>query len=121
MCYALLLPAENLAGDGEFDKVTDYISTETYIQHNPQVGDGLEGLNAFVGSLAEQGLSMKYNEVHKLVGSGDMVAVLSEVDFAGTNMAVIDLFRVADGRIVEHWDVMEEILPEDQWVNSGKF
>ena len=36
-------------------------------------------------------------------------------------MAVMDLFRVADGLIVEHWDVMEEILPEDQWVNSGKF
>ena len=36
-------------------------------------------------------------------------------------MAVIDLYRVEAGRIVEHWDVMEEILPRDQWVNSGKF
>ena len=106
---------------GEFDKLTDYISTETYIQHSPQVGDGLDGLGAFVGSLTEQGLSMRYEEIHKVVGSGNFVAVLSKMNFAGTDTAVIDLFRVDDGRIVEHWDVMEEILPEDQWVNSGKF
>jgi len=107
--------------NGEFDKLTDYVSTETYIQHNPQVGDGLDGLGAFIESLAKQGLSMSYQQVHKVVGSGNFVAALSKMNFAGADMAVIDLFRVDSGRIVEHWDVMEEILPEDQWVNSGKF
>lgn len=107
--------------NGEFDKVTDYVSTETYIQHNPQVGDGLEGLDAFTAQLAEQGVAMRYDEIHKVVGSGSFVAVLSKMHLGETATAVIDLFRVADGRIVEHWDVMEEILPEDQWVNSGKF
>ena len=42
-----------------------------------------------------------------------------KMDLAGTKMTVIDLFRVEDGLIVEHWDVMEEILPEDQWMNFG--
>ncbi len=107
--------------NGEFDKLTDYISTDTYIQHNPQIGDGLEGLRAFVASLTEQGVSMVYEEVHKVVGSGNFVAVLSRMNLGGTAMAVIDLFRVDNGLIVEHWDVMEEILPEDQWVNTGKF
>lgn len=107
--------------NGQFDKVTDYVSAETYIQHNPQVGDGLAGLDAFVKSLTEQGLSMQYEEIHRVVGCGNFVAVLSKMSFAGADMAVIDLFRVGDGLIVEHWDVMEEILPADQWVNSGKF
>ena len=107
--------------NGEFDKVADYISNETFIQHNPMVGDGLEGLGAFVAALAEQGKSMVYEKIHKLVGSGNFVAVLSKMQFAGADTAVLDLFRVESGRIVEHWDVMEEILPEDQWVNSGKF
>ena len=107
--------------NGQFDKVTDYISTETYIQHNPQVGDGLEGLGVFVESLSKQGVSMTYEEIHNVVGCGSLVAVLSKMNLAGAGIAVIDLFRVEDGLIVEHWDVMEEILPEDQWVNSGKF
>lgn len=111
----------NVLKNGEFDKITDYISAETYIQHNPQVGDGLEGLSAFVESLAEQNLSMAYAEIHKVVGCGNFVAVLSEAKLGNTDMAIIDLFRVENGLIVEHWDVMEEILPVDQWVNSGKF
>jgi predicted SnoaL-like aldol condensation-catalyzing enzyme len=107
--------------NGRFDKLTDYVSSETYIQHNPQVGDGLEGLGAFVDSLTEEGLSMVYEEIHTVVGCGNLVAVLSKMNFAGTDMAVIDLFRVHNGLIVEHRDVIEEIPPIDQWVNSGKF
>ena len=106
---------------GDYDKLTDYISTDTYIQHNPEIGDGLEGLGAFVAELAEQNATMVYEEIHKVVGQGDLVAALSKMNLRGTDMAVIDLFRVADGKIVEHWDVMEEIPPEDTWVNSGKF
>ncbi|MCH9647005.1 MAG: nuclear transport factor 2 family protein [Deltaproteobacteria bacterium] len=106
---------------GNYEKVTDYLSTETYIQHNPQIGDGLAGLSTFVNSLTEQGLSMTYEDIHLVIGSGNFVASLSKMNLGGTEMAVIDLFRVDAGRIVEHWDVMEEIQPADQWVNSGKF
>lgn len=92
--------------NADSDRVTDSLSTETYIEHSP-----FAGLHVSTG----------YTEIHKLVGCGNFVAVLAKKDLAGTEMAVIDLFRVENGRIVEHWDVMEEILPEDQWVNSGKF
>lgn len=106
---------------GRYDKLTDYVSTDSYAQHNPVVGDGLDGLGAFVESLSAKEQSMHYEEIHKIVGCGDFVASLSKVNLGGTELAVIDLFRVADDRIVEHWDVIEEIPPRDQWVNSGKF
>lgn len=106
---------------GNYDQLTDYVSSEQYIQHNPLVGDGLEGLGAFVQALAERGDAMRYLAVHNVIGSGDLVASLSHVDLGGQEFAVVDLFRVAAGRIVEHWDVMEQIQPRETWVNSGKF
>lgn len=112
---------DDVLKNGEYDKLTDYISTETYTQHNPQVGDGLAGLGAFVESLSQRGLTMVYEEIHKVVGCGNFVATLSKMNLGGNDVAVIDLFRVDNARIVEHWDVMEEIQPQETWVNSGKF
>ncbi len=107
--------------NGAFDKLARYLSTESYVQHSPIVGEGLDGFAAYVRYLANQGRSMKYEEIHKVVGCGNFVAVLAKMSLGDTDMAVIDLYRVENGRIAEHWDVVEEILPEDQWVNSGKF
>lgn len=109
-----------LAG-GDLDKLTDYVSTESYIEHNPDIGQGIEGLRGYLESFSLDGGSIAYEEIHRLVGSGDLIAVLSKVNRGDTELAVIDLFRADDGLIVEHWDVTEEILPVDQWVNSGKF
>ncbi len=107
--------------NGRWDTISDYVSTESFVQHNPLIDDGIDGLTAYVESVAEQGDSVVYEKVHKIVGHGNFVAAMSRLNLAGIDTAAIDLFRVADGRIVEHWDVMEEIMPQDQWVNSGKF
>ncbi|MFW2334082.1 nuclear transport factor 2 family protein, partial [Ilumatobacter sp.] len=106
---------------GDMGRLTDYVSSDTYIQHDPLVGDGLDGLAAFADRLAASGQSMVYDEVHRVIGSGNFVASMSKMRLGDTDMAVIDLFRVENGLIVEHWDVMEEITPEETWVNSGKF
>lgn len=64
---------------------------------------------------------MVYEQIHKVIGCGNFVAALSKMSLGDTEMAVIDLFRVDNARIVEHWDVMEAIQPQETWVNSGKF
>ena len=106
---------------GQFDKVTDFISTEQYDQHNPAVGDGLDGFGAWAASLAEQGLAMRYWKVHKLIGQGNFVVTLSHLQMGDSHYCAFDIFRLKDGLIVEHWDVMEKILPPEQWNNQGKF
>ncbi|MEO1574576.1 MAG: nuclear transport factor 2 family protein, partial [Pseudomonadota bacterium] len=106
---------------GQVERVPEFISTETYTQHNPMVADGIEGFAAFAADMARQGKAMQYEEVFKTVGQGNFVVTYSRMRLGQEQYAVFDLFRLADGKIVEHWDNMEVILPEDQWGNSGKF
>ncbi|MGH3040577.1 MAG: nuclear transport factor 2 family protein [Gaiellaceae bacterium] len=106
---------------GRGERITDFISADTYIQHNPLVGDGIEGLQAFLGQLAERGESMVYEDVAFLVGQGNFVVSYSRVNLGGQQLAVFDIFRLEDGLIVEHWDNMEPIPDPAQAGNSGKF
>lgn len=109
--------------DGKSEKITDYISTEKYLQHNPGIADGLDGLGAALEYFAENGLVFQYDKIHKVLGEGNFVLTVSEGKFGeGDHVAFYDLFRVEDGKIVEHWDVVETIPPQSEWKNdNGKF
>ncbi|UWQ07581.1 nuclear transport factor 2 family protein [Aliiroseovarius crassostreae] len=102
------------------EKITDYISTETYIQHNPLVGNGLDGLGAALAALAEAGQAMAYTDTHMVVAEGNFVFAASEGTLGDQHTAFFDLFRVEGGKIVEHWDTMSEI-PTEMAHGNGKF
>lgn len=106
---------------GNFKKVTSYISTEQYDQHNPWVGDGLKAFGEHVKDFRSKGRIVGYEKMHLLVGQGNFVAALSHTTDSGEDYAFIDLFRIKAGKIVEHWDIQEKILAKDKWLNSGKF
>lgn len=107
---------------GEMDKVANYFDGDNYIQHNPSIGDGLSGLGAAIQAMAEQGVTMEYHKIHKVLGEGNFVLTMSEGKFAGQPTAYYDLFRISNGKIAEHWDVMETIIPETERKNqNGKF
>ncbi len=110
---------EILIGGGQ--NFTDFISTETYIQHNPLVGDGLEGFGAFVAELAEEGKSMVYKYLYKVLAQGNFVVAYSLAQIGDEDFAVFDVFRLEDGLIVEHWDTMEPLPRGEALVNQGKF
>jgi predicted SnoaL-like aldol condensation-catalyzing enzyme len=108
--------------NGKMEKVGEYIEGDNYIQHNPGVADGLSGLGAALEAMAKQGITMEYHKVHKVLGEGNFVLSMSEGALGGTPTSYYDLFRVENGKIVEHWDVMETILPKEEWKNqNGKF
>lgn len=100
--------AQRILQDADYSVLTDYISTETYLQHNPEAADGLDGFGAAAATWAQQGKNLVYKTVHQVVAEGDLVLLQSEGEF-GEPVAYWDLFRVQDGRIVEHWDVIAPI------------
>lgn len=104
------------------EKTADYFNGDAYIQHNTGIADGVSGLGAALTALSEQGISMIYNQVHMVLAQGNFVLAVSEGTFGGAPTSYYDLWRVEDGRIAEHWDVMETIADKDSWQNeNGKF
>lgn len=107
---------------GEMGKLTDYFNGDDYIQHNPNIPDQLSGLGGALGALAKQGIFMKFDTIHKVLGQGNFVLVVSEGHFGKDHNSFYDLFRVENGKIAEHWDVVETIAAQDTWKNTnGKF
>jgi predicted SnoaL-like aldol condensation-catalyzing enzyme len=90
--------------DGDFDAF-DNLIVEEYVQHNPQGDNGLTALKEFfrpVGSIDV--------EIYRMIAEGDFVAAHS--NNKTWNMAAVDIFRFNDdGKIIEHWDVLQP-MPE---------
>lgn len=103
--------AEKVLKGADYSVLTDYVSTEHYAQHNPEAGDGLAGFGAAAAAWGQQGKNLVYKTIHRVVAEGDFALVQSEGEF-GVPVAYWDLFRVADGKIVEHWDVVVPIPTE---------
>ena len=104
------------------EKTTDYFEGDTYIQHNTGIADGLSGLGAALAALAEQGVRMIYDKTHQVLAQGNFVLAVSEGTFGGAPTSYYDLWRVENGKVAEHWDVMETIADESTWQNqNGKF
>jgi predicted SnoaL-like aldol condensation-catalyzing enzyme len=88
------------AGDTE---AFDELIVEDYVQHNPQAGNGLQAVKDFFAPAGPVDV-----EVHRVITEGDLVAVHS--NYKTWNMAGVDIFRLNDdGKIVEHWDVLQQI------------
>lgn len=104
------------------EKTPDYFDGDTYLQHNTGIADGLSGLGAALAALAEQNIQMIYTTVHQVLAQGNFVLAVSEGTFGGAPTSYYDLWRVENGKIAEHWDVMETIADESTWQNqNGKF
>jgi predicted SnoaL-like aldol condensation-catalyzing enzyme len=103
-------------------KIVEYISAEEYNQHNPQIKDGLNGIMEAVEYLTSQNNMFKYTKIHKVMGEGNFVLTVSEGEWNGGKKHVFyDLFRMKDGKIVEHWDVIQEIPTEGLANDNGMF
>lgn len=107
---------------GQMERLGEFFHGDTYIQHNPLLPDGVSGFLNGVKGMMEQGIEMRLEKLHMLLGQGNFVLGVAEGTFAGKPYAFYDLFRIKDEKLAEHWDIMAEIPPESDWKNTnGKF
>ncbi|MEL7534339.1 MAG: hypothetical protein AAFN10_23740 [Bacteroidota bacterium] len=99
----------------DFSAMGQYIKNGLYDQHNPSVEDGPEALKKVI---IEGGL--KNHKIHRVIGEGNFVLTQCEGNWGEKPVAIYDLFRVANGSIVEHWDVIQEI-PQEFAHENGMF
>jgi len=135
---ALALTAPALAADPEtnkkividfYDKALNQKDFEAaaksfgpkYIQHNPNVPDGIEAFKGLVTMLKEK-FPKSRSEIKRVIADGDLVVlhVHSVREPGQRGRAIVDIFRLENGKIVEHWDVAQDI-PEKMPHNNGMF
>lgn len=110
----------DVLGGANPDNVTTYMNPDIYMQHNPNIADGYSGLVAAIEAYAAQGQVITSFEPRLVVADGNFVFVGSEAVMGGSPWAFFDLWRVEDGLIVEHWDVVSPIQ-ESALHENGKF
>ncbi len=92
-----------------------------YIQHNPTAPDGIAGFEKFLAFLREK-FPASHSEIKRVFADGDYVILhVHAVREPGTRgAAIVDIFRLENGKIVEHWDVRQEV-PEKAANDNGMF
>jgi predicted SnoaL-like aldol condensation-catalyzing enzyme len=113
---------ETVLIDGQFDRLTDFIDADIYTEHNPRLGGGVSALRSALEAENAGGRHIEYHRIHRVLAQGNFVLCVSEGNYGGVHSSFYDLFRLAAGKVVEHWDTTEKIAPRNEWKNdNGKF
>jgi predicted SnoaL-like aldol condensation-catalyzing enzyme len=100
--------------DLDLTLVDNYVS-DNYIQHSPTVKDGKEGLLEMLAFLKTLSRPAEYgpSPIIRVIADGDLVAVHLDIKFMAQRVSVVDIFRLFDGKIAEHWDAGQTLTGED--------
>ncbi|WP_208976417.1 nuclear transport factor 2 family protein [Polycladidibacter hongkongensis] len=89
-----------------------------YIQHSPEIEDGQAGITKAIKQMQEAGLKPS-REIARIVAENDLVAVHSRVKIGGHSAIVADIFRLEEGKIIEHWDTTQPETPAEKSANGN--
>lgn len=114
---------DNVLVNGQLVNLMNTIDKDNYIEHNPNIANGADGLVAAL-SASDNGVDrdINYEKVHRVLADGNFVMSMSEGYKNTVHTSFVDLFYLKNGKITEHWDTTETVPPRSDWNNdNGKF
>ena len=104
----------------DFEAASKFIGPR-YVQHNPTAADGAEGFKAFLAFLRDK-FPDSHSDIKRVFADGDYVIlhVHGVREKGSRGVAIVDIFKLEDGKIVEHWDVIQPV-PEKAANTNGMF
>ncbi len=111
---------DKVVNQKDFDAASAYLGSR-YTQHNPNAADGPEGLKGFIQFLRDT-YPDAHSEIKRVFAEGDYVILhVHSIKVPGTRgQAIFDLFKLENGKIVEHWDAVQDV-PEKSMNSNGMF
>lgn len=110
---------QRIFGDLDVTGVDELMSKD-FIQHNPTLPDGPEGVKAVVQMLASQGVPKQKVVFKHVAAEDDLVILHSRTEMAGKEWRFIDIYRIENGKLAEHWDAMMQ-MPDAPANNNPMF
>jgi predicted SnoaL-like aldol condensation-catalyzing enzyme len=113
---------EDVLINRRLDKLDHFIDDTPFTQHNSKMADGLAAMRSAMQATSDKGITIQYDQIHRVLAEGNFVLCVCEGTLDGVHSSFYDLFRLSNGKIVEHWDTIEAIPPRSEWKNdNGKF
>lgn len=110
---------QRIFGDLDASAVDDYMCKD-FVQHNPTIADGPAGVKQLVQTLVSKGVQKQKIQFKHVVADGDIVILHTRYEMGGHDWRFIDIYRVENDQLVEHWDAMIE-WPETRANNNPMF
>ena len=105
----------------QFDRLEIYVADDL-IQHDPEIADGVTALRNALEAEKNGTLWIEYQQIHRVLAEGNFALCMIEGQRNGLHSGLYNLFRVADGKIAEHWNTVTPIARRSEWQNeNGKF
>lgn len=110
---------QRIFGDLDVAAIDEFMSKD-FIQHNPTIADGPQGVKALVQMLVSKGTPKQKIEFKHVIAEGDIVFLHSRYEMTEREWRFIDIYRIENNKLVEHWDAMMQ-MPDSRANNNPMF
>ncbi len=98
----------------------DFVSHNPRVAHDPATATGLQAFAAFFRTPAGKALLEAGSDVRRVIADDPLVAVHNRIALPTGDVAAVDILRIEDGLVAEHWDVVQPV-PEESANPHGMF